>query len=109
MAIAVVIGDDQQVRLSINPLDRAGNPARVDGAPSWVSSNESIVSIQPEANGLVALAVAVNQIGVAQITVTADADLGSGVLNLSETATISVVGGQAVSLGMSAGAPEPRP
>lgn len=109
MAVAIVLQNDQQVRLSIAPLDRAGQPARVDGTPSWTSSDPALCTVTPEGDGMAAMAVTVGPVGVVQITVAADADLGSGVQTLSEIATLSVVGGQAVTLGMLAGTPEPRP
>lgn len=109
MSLAIVLPDDKQIRLAIRPLDRAGQPARVDGVPSWTSSDESVLTVHPEADGMAALCVTVGPVGTAAVKVTADADLGTGVENLEETADFTVVGGRAASLGLSAGQPEDRP
>lgn len=57
-----------------------GQPAKVDGVPVWASSNETVLTVTPAADGMSALidTVAAGS-GPERVTVTADADLGSGV------------------------------
>lgn len=97
--------DSQEVILSIAPIDSRSNPAVVDGEPSWSSSDVSVVTVTPAAGGLSASVVALGKIGSAQITVSADADLGSGVSPITGTLDITVISGLATSLSITAGAP----
>lgn len=95
--------DDKQVQLSINPLSRRGNPARIDGTPRWTSSDESVVTLTPSEDGKSATAKAVGPTGTAQISVVADADLGEGVREITGIETIEVVEGEAATVGITAG------
>jgi len=97
---------DKQVRLQIAYIDANNNPATVDGAVSWVSSDENIarcepVTVQPvDANtpeGGIVMLVPGDQVGNCQISAKADADLGDGVRELVTMLDVTVVGGEAVS------------
>lgn len=73
----------QDVTLVITDVN--GNPATVDGPPAWVSSNQAVVDVVVAADGLSAT---INSVAVgtgAVVAVTADADLGAGVVPLSFT------------------------
>lgn len=101
----MIITDSQQVDLAIKPVDKKGKPAQIDGVPAWVSSNPAVATVAPAEDGLSALVKAADELGSTQISVTADADLGEGVVNIAGTLDIEVVGGQAVSLSIVAGTP----
>jgi hypothetical protein len=101
-----VLIDDQKVALSIAPVDAKGNPAAVDGAPAWASSDETVLTVAASADGLSATVTAVGKLGAAQISVTADADMGAGTVPIAGVLDVSVVAGQAVSLSISTGTPE---
>ena len=60
----------------------AGNPATVDGAPVWASSNETVLTVLAAPDGMSAVVDTVAP-GTARISVTADADLGSGVQTIT--------------------------
>lgn len=110
MATQVQLTDVQEVRLSISPKDSQGNPATVDGAPAWASSDESVLTVAAVSDdGLTADAVTVGPLGTATVTVTADADLGEGVTSLTDTVEITVVASEASALNVSAGTPTERP
>ena len=96
--------DDQQVRLTIAPVDAKGKPAKLDGIPVWASSDETVITVTADPDGLSALAVAVTP-GDARAVVTADADLGSGVTPLSGSLDFTITAGAAVSLTITAGVP----
>lgn len=100
--------DDQKVSLQIAIVDAKGNPAVVDGTPIWSSSNEAILTVVAAADGMSAVATAVGPLGPSQIAVTADADLGAGVKPILGTQDVDVVAGEAVSVGITAGTPEPQ-
>ena len=108
----IIIGDitgmiltaTQEVDLAINPVDKKGNPAQVDGTPVWVSSDPAVIALVVAADGLSCVAKA-GKMGHAQVSVTADADLGAGVVNISGVIEFDVAASQAVSLGIVAGTP----
>lgn len=96
--------DDQQVDLSIQPVDKKGKPAQLDGIPVWASSDETVITVTPSADGLSAVAVGVAP-GQARVVVTADADLGAGVTDITGTLEFNVVAGSAATINITAGAP----
>lgn len=80
---------------AIVPVDAAGNVAPVENIV-WASSDEAIVSVVPSEDGLSAVFTAVGPVGNAQLTVTADADMGEGVTNITGTLDVQVIAGDAV-------------
>lgn len=86
-------GRAKTVSLVIN--DKMGNAAKVDGVPSWSSSDEAVVTVTPEADGMSATIVSLGATGTAQVSVSADADLGEGVRTLTGSAMIDVIAGEA--------------
>jgi len=101
----LILTDTQKCNLAIDPRNAKGQPAPVDGIPQWSSSNPGVCDIQPAADGLSAYVFAVGT-GASQISVTADADLGAGVRNLTGTLDVEVRAGEAVTMGIAAGTPE---
>lgn len=96
--------DDQQVALTIQPVDKKGAPAQVDGAPVWASSDATILTVTAAADGMSANVAGVAP-GLARVVVTADADLGSGTTPLTGTLDFNVTGGGAVSISITPGTP----
>lgn len=93
-----VLPDTKKVPLTVSFADAAGNSATVEGVPAWASSDEAIVTISDvAADGLSAWAVAVGPLGTAQVSVSADADLGTGVTTLTGTLDIEVTASAATS------------
>jgi hypothetical protein len=103
--MALVLTDIQKVELSISPSSAAGNPALVDGAPVWETSDPTVVTLDVATDGLSAVAVTTGKLGSARVSVTADADLGTGVKTLSGVLDVEVKASEAVSLAVSAGTP----
>ncbi len=99
----VLLPIDRVVTVSIQPVDAAGNAAPVDGAPVWAASYDSYLTITPAADGLSAELRPTGQLGTVQLTVTADALLGSEVRNLTGLLDVQIVGGEAVALSIAAG------
>jgi hypothetical protein len=95
----------QKVPVSVEFKDAKGNPAKVDGTPAWLTDNPNILQLTPSADGLSCDVQAVGVIGKANVQVTADADLGSGVENIIGTAEIEVVGGKATLVNLTVGTP----
>ncbi len=104
--MALVLTDIQKVKLSISPKSAAGNPAPVDGVPSWSVSDASVASIVVADDGLSAEVLTTGVLGFVQVTVDADADLGEGVETITGVLDIEVKASAAVTLDIGAGAPE---
>jgi hypothetical protein len=62
--------------------NKAHQPAPVDDVPVWASSDETVLMVTPAADGMSALIDTVAA-GTARITVTADADLGDGMVTIT--------------------------
>jgi hypothetical protein len=106
--MAFILTDVQKVTLSVQPVDAAGNPAALDGAPVWTSTDPSVLDVVASADGLSAVATAVGPLGTAQISVLADADLGAGVITITGVLDVQVMASQAVSFSITPAAPEPK-
>jgi hypothetical protein len=91
------IPDDSAARhVRISYLDARGNQAVVDGVPVWESSG-GLLNVVPDADGLGATITPNGPVGSGQLSVTADADLGSGVSQLVTLEDFTIVAGRAVS------------
>ena len=104
-ATTMIITSTQKFTASITPVDAKGNPAAVDGTPVWASSDPTVLAVNPAADGLSAECLAVGPLGNAQVAVTADADMGTGITSITGVLDVQVLAGQAVSLSVSATAP----
>jgi hypothetical protein len=100
----VTITNEQKVELVLAPVTAAGNPATVDGVPTWeVVSGDATLEVAE--NGLSCFLVSGEANVNSVITVTADADLGEGVSAITDTIDLAVVAASASSLGLTANAP----
>lgn len=98
--------DDQRVSLSISITDNKGKPASVDGVPVWASSDETVITVMDAGvDGMSAVVTGVAP-GTARVVVTADADLGTGVENLTGVLDFNITGGKAAAINVTAGTPE---
>jgi hypothetical protein len=103
----ITINNEQKVQVTLAPVTTGGNPAPLDGVPTWdVISGDS--TVEPEADGKSAWLISGNDPGDTQIIVKADADLGEGVVEISDIISLSVQGAQAANLGLVAGTPEAK-
>lgn len=97
----------QQLTLTINPKDKKGNAAEVQDV-TWASSDETVVTLVPAADGKSCLVVG-GAPGTGRVTVNADADLGAGVSPLIGEEPITVSAGTATVIQLTAGAAEEQP
>lgn len=96
------------VTASIAFVDAKGKPAKVDGVPTWVASDTTVVdSVTPAADGISAVLHVTDTIGASQVTVSADVDLGSGVNSKDFVDTVSVIAGDAAAANFTFGAVTP--
>jgi len=110
MPTTLQLTDIQEVVLSISPKDEEGNAAVLEGAPTWVSSDETLLMVTASDDGMSATAATVGPLGSATVTVTAQGDLtGAGSDTLTDTVDVEIVASQASALNTSAGTPTTRP
>lgn len=109
--MAYTLPADKQVQLQIAYVDANGNPATVDGAVVWDTSDASVAHVDSvDPDGMLVMLVPGTKIGNAQVSARADADLGSGVRELVTLLDVTVVGGEAVAGTITpVGEPEPLP
>ena len=109
--MAYNLASGMQVHVEVKYVDVNGNPAEVDGEVTWESSDESVIEVAvDEADSSRATVQAVGGIGQAQVTATADADLGEGTRELVTPMDVTVVAGEAMSGTISpVGSAEPIP
>jgi hypothetical protein len=89
---------NHHVAVKVSYVDAANNPAEVDGDVDWASSDETVAVVQhPDPNDTTQVVIySRDKIGSAQITATADADLGEGTRELITILDVGVVAGEAV-------------
>ena len=100
--------DSQQAIVKLAIKDAKGKPAKVDGVPLWAVADSSVATVVPAADGLSANIVAGDG-GNTQVTVTADADLGSGVSPIIGLLDVVVEGGPATVVELQPGTPTEQP
>jgi hypothetical protein len=96
------ITNEQKIKLTLNPTTAAGNSATVDGAPVWAVI-EGDATLEPAEDGLSCYLISGEANVNSKITVTADADLGEGVVSITDTVDLAVVPASASALGITAG------
>lgn len=104
----LMLGDDQKVTLRVKFVTGEGNPAKVDGAPAWETSNEELFELEPSDDGLTCVVTTVGMLGIGQVSVSADADLGTGSRDIIGTLEIEVVSGEAIAAVLEPGLPEKK-
>lgn len=109
--MAYTLPVDMQVHVQVEYVDAHGNPAAVDDEVTWASSDATIIAVSADATDSTKATVrAVGKVGQAQVTATADADLGEGIKSLVTTMDVTSVAGEAVAGTITpVGAAEPVP
>lgn len=102
----LVLDNEQKQRVRLNPKTRGGAPAPIDGIPTWVSSDESVATVEVAEDGKSAYVMS-GAPGTATVTATADADMdGTEFREVSEVINVAVFQAEANSLGAEADEPE---
>jgi hypothetical protein len=107
MPLKLEITNEQKIKVSLTPTTDTGKPAKLDGAPTWLVQSGT-AAVQAAEDGLSAELVSGDEPGDTEIQVSADADLGAGVVTVTDTILLTVVQAEAKNLGLSAGQPEPK-
>ncbi len=100
----ITITNEEKVQVTLSPTTAAGNPATLDGAPVWTVT-EGDATVEVSTDGMSAFLVSGAPDTNSKITITADADLGEGVVSLEDTVDLAVVLASASVLGMVVGTP----
>lgn len=107
--IDVTISNSEKIQATLTPTTKppASKPAKLDGIPTWtVSIGDSTLDVA--ADGLSAFLVSSDSPGETVVLIEADADLGSGVITISDTIKLSVTGENAENLGVTLASAVPK-
>lgn len=110
------ITDSQRLTLTPKFLSKKGNPAPIENAV-WSTDNTEVVALEigtvgedkkftPDASGASCRVSAVGPLGVANVTLKGDSDIGEGEKPIFGTASVQVGPGEATSLELTASEPE---
>jgi hypothetical protein len=101
--------EGQRMPLRLQIRNRRERDAAIDGVPAWdlVEGNDRGITLTPAGDGRTAfLHAPVGSAGTARVIVTADADLGEGVEEITSEADFIISALQATSVDIMAGEPE---
>lgn len=103
MPLELKINDEQKVKITATPVTTAGKPAPLDGPVEFsiIDGDATVERVDDKSAYLVSAGP-----GDTQFLVKADADLGEGVEEISDTVKLTVVGASAANLGLKASPPE---
>jgi hypothetical protein len=104
LLVATKINIMQKLPVKLLITDAKGNPAAVDGAPTWTVDN-NLITLTPSADGMSCDCAAAGGIGTSTVTATVDADLGAGVTPILGTLDIEIDAGPATVVQLQPGAP----
>lgn len=105
--VEVKITNEQKVKVTLAPKTATGNPATLDGKPSWeVTEGDATVAVDED--GMGAFLISGDSASESKIMVSADADLGEGVETVSQEISLVVTLANASDLGLSVGTPEAK-
>jgi hypothetical protein len=100
----LTITDEQKVKVTVNPVTEAGSPVTLDGPIIVeISSGDGAYVVEPDGISVYLIS---GQPGDTVYTISGDADLGAGVVNVTDLVTLHVEGAMAAALGLIAGEPE---
>lgn len=105
----VIIKATQEFDASVAFQDSLGNPAPVEGVPTWTNSNEATLTLVVAPDGMSAVVSATGTPGSGQISVQADADLGEGVTTITGVLEVEVQPGEAVNVVLNTSPVRDRP
>jgi hypothetical protein len=98
----ITITNEEKVQVTLAPTTAAGNAATLDGVPTW-KVIEGDATLEVAEDGMSAFLVSGAADTNSKIEVSADADLGEGVVSLVDTVDLAVVLASASALGMVVG------
>jgi hypothetical protein len=95
--------NEQKVRVRANPTTANGAPAPIDGALGATLDDPASGTVEPGNDSLeLVIRPAAGFLGSITGKISADADMGDGIVELADTFTLNVTSAMAVNLGLSA-------
>jgi hypothetical protein len=73
----------EKIPVTITVTTPSGAPAQFQGQPNWATSDATIITVVPAADGMSADVISVAEGSGARVTVSIDADLGDGVTTVT--------------------------
>jgi phage tail sheath gpL-like len=96
-SMAYTLPTDKDARVKVSYFDNHGNPATIDGDVNWDSSDDEMIRVTVDLDDTTnAVISAIGPAGNAQVSASADADLGQGTREVICTLDVTVVAGEAV-------------
>lgn len=96
----------QRQKITLRFVDRHDVDAPIDGSPSVVSSDSNVVEVEQTEGGYWLKG---KSVGNATVTITADARIGDGVQNLTETIDVEITPDEAVDIEPTFEEPQDQP
>lgn len=98
-----------EVDVTVSFVDDTGNEAAVDGVPAWDVADPALFTVNVGPDGYSAVLQGTGDTigGTTTLTLTADADLGDGVVHVTVAEELQLVSGAATTASFGFG--EPRP
>lgn len=106
--LEITLDNEQKVKVTLSPVTKGGKAAELDEPPTWsvAAGTCTVADVAPD--GLSGFIVTGDDPGDSEIVIAGDADLGDGVVTVSEAITVHVNGALAGNLGVTLGQPEPK-
>lgn len=101
MPLDVIINNEQEIDITLNPGTQGGHPVQVQN-PVWTVI-QGDATVTPIGDGMSATLRSSDLPGDTQFLVEADADMGEGVEPISDIVRLSVGGAHAATLGLAPG------
>ena len=103
LLMATTMRVDQKCTLKVTFTDSKGNPAEVDKPPVWLTNNTDVLALSPSEDGMECEIVPVGVPGIADVQMSADADLGDGEELLTGREAFNIEAGQATNVKVEVG------
>ena len=104
--LEITCTNEEKVKVTVNPVTSTGKPVELDGPiVVEVQSGDGVMAFVDDTSFYV---ISGDNPGDTAYLVSGDADLGEGVVTVSDIVMLHVEGAMAKSLGLVAGAPEPK-
>lgn len=105
------ITNEQKIKFTLNPVTETGKPAQLEaGSLKWdvIAGGDNATNLAVSEDGMSAYVISNDTPGDIDVRVSADADLGEGVEEISDLIRVHVLGARARNLGLVKGEPEPK-
>jgi len=105
--MSVTLSEVQFVEGQVTPVNRLGGPAKVEaGSVEYSSSDPLVATVEEDPNDETKFKVVAHSPGISQVDISADADLGDGVVTISGFVAVEVLPENATGFGVTFGAPQ---